>query len=308
MKIATITKPFVTAFFKTKRFCIKNAPDILIGAGITTGVIGTVVACKQTLKLDAINTEYHTQKARIAAAVETHAKADGSEYSDTDATSDMLTISSRRVLDVVKNYALPAGMLIASTSMILGGYGILKARHAALVAAYGALQTAFSEYRDRVRAKVGEEEEYRLYHNIQEVDTEKTDPETGEVTTEKTYVKGDGAHSPYTRFFDEYSECWTRDADYNKAFLIAKEKELTLKLERDGYLILNDAYRALGLQADKTGQVCGWVYKPNDPNHKGDNYVSFGLYTGEDHRFVNGLEKSILLDFNVDGYIIDQIS
>ena len=80
MKITTLTKPFVTAFFRTKRFCIKNASDILIGAGITTGVIGTVIACKQTLKLDAINTEYHTQKARIAAAVETHTKADGSEF------------------------------------------------------------------------------------------------------------------------------------------------------------------------------------------------------------------------------------
>ena len=49
-----ILKPFVKAFYKTKAFAIKNAPELMVGAGVTTGVVAAVIACKQTLKLDGI--------------------------------------------------------------------------------------------------------------------------------------------------------------------------------------------------------------------------------------------------------------
>ena len=34
-----ILKPFVKAFFKTKAFAIKNAPELMVGAGVTTGSV-----------------------------------------------------------------------------------------------------------------------------------------------------------------------------------------------------------------------------------------------------------------------------
>ena len=52
--------------------------------------------------------------------------------------------------------------------------------------------------------------------------------------------------------------------------------------------------------------LAGWVY--NEENPRGDNYIDFGIFdvNKEPARdFVNGYEKSILLDFNVDGPIID---
>ena len=54
----------------------------------------------------------------------------------------------------------------------------------------------------------------------------------------------------------------------------------------------------------KAGQVVGWVYDPEHP--VGDNYVDFGLFDLDRERvrrFVNGDERNILLDFNVDGNI-----
>lgn len=63
------------------------------------------------------------------------------------------------------------------------------------------------------------------------------------------------------------------------------------------------------MEPSKAGQVVGWVYDPENPNHNGDNWVDFGIYNIDKERnraFVNGYERSILLDFNVDGYILDK--
>ena len=56
----------------------------------------------------------------------------------------------------------------------------------------------------------------------------------------------------------------------------------------------------LGIPKTKAGQVVGWI-KGN-----GDDFIDFGIF--DIHRekardFVNGYERSILLDFNVDGEI-----
>ena len=69
---------------------------------------------------------------------------------------------------------------------------------------------------------------------------------------------------------------------------------------------MNDVYDALDIPRSQAGQVVGWTYNPESPN--GDNYVDFGLtnlYYSGTRDFVNGIEPRILLDFNVDGVIID---
>ena len=51
----------------------------------------------------------------------------------------------------------------------------------------------------------------------------------------------------------------------------------------------------------------GWYYDAKNP--KSDNYIDFGIYdvnrrgASDAARFVNGLERSVLLDFNVQGPI-----
>jgi hypothetical protein len=80
------------------------------------------------------------------------------------------------------------------------------------------------------------------------------------------------------------------------------------KLKAQGYLFLNDVYEMLGIKKCREGQVVGWIY--NEKNPVGDNFVDFGIYNYDDPRardFVNGYERVILLDFNVDGNILDLI-
>ena len=79
-------------------------------------------------------------------------------------------------------------------------------------------------------------------------------------------------------------------------------------LKSRGYLFLNEVYEMLGIQRTPAGQVVGWIYDEKNPN--GDNYIDFGIYDVTDERkraFVNGFERNILLDFNVDGVIYDMI-
>jgi hypothetical protein len=67
-------------------------------------------------------------------------------------------------------------------------------------------------------------------------------------------------------------------------------------------VFLNEAYDALGLERSTAGAVVGWVI-----GDEGDNYIDFGIFEAQNARFVNGSERSILLDFNVDGVIYDKI-
>ena len=88
-------------------------------------------------------------------------------------------------------------------------------------------------------------------------------------------------------------------------FLRSQEAYANEKLKAKGYLFLNEVYSMLGIQETKAGQMIGWVYDP-EVEHKID-FGIYDLYRDSNRRFVNGVERSILLDFNVDGNIWEQM-
>ena len=62
----------------------------------------------------------------------------------------------------------------------------------------------------------------------------------------------------------------------------------------------------LGIPRTRAGQIVGWIYDKKNPI--GDNYVDFGIYDTNkeaNRNFVNGYERTILLDFNVEGNILE---
>ena len=111
--------------------------------------------------------------------------------------------------------------------------------------------------------------------------------------------------SPYAVFFDETSAAWTKNPECNKLFLLRQQEYANAKLRARGYLFLNEVYETLGVPRTSAGQLIGWVYDEENP--VGDNYVDFGIFTKRNGKFVNGFEKSVLLDFNVDGNILDRL-
>lgn len=122
-----------------------------------------------------------------------------------------------------------------------------------------------------------------------------------EVTEDKKSV----GVSEYARFFDETSPHWSRNPEENMFFLRQVEVYCTQKLLTIGHIFLNEVYDMLGLPHTKAGAVVGWVYDKD--NLIGDNRIDFGIFTKNNKGFVNGYESSILLDFNVDGNILDRI-
>lgn len=111
--------------------------------------------------------------------------------------------------------------------------------------------------------------------------------------------------SPYARWFNETCLGWNNIPENNLMFLRYQQNHANDMLKSRGYIFLNEVYDMLGIPRTKAGQVIGWVFDPDNP--VGDNYVDFGLFDTRNEDFVNGYINSVLLDFNVDGAILDQL-
>lgn len=112
--------------------------------------------------------------------------------------------------------------------------------------------------------------------------------------------------SPYARWFDRYNDNhMMNSSEYNLYFLNQQQNFANEKLRDRGYLFLNEVYDMIGIPRTKAGQVVGWLYDERNP--VGDNFVDFGIYEEWNAEFVNGFTDKVLLDFNVDGNILDAL-
>lgn len=289
------------AAFKAGAKMKKHSPEILVAAGIAGIVVSAVTACIATTKVDGIMTETKDKIEKIHSCA---ANEDIEEYTEEDAKKDIAIVYVQTGWKFVKLYAPSVILGALSIASIVKSNVILRKRNVALAAAYSTVDKGFKEYRKRVKERFGEEVDHNLKYNI---NTIKSEDEIGEGSEKKDICEYDGI-SDYARFFDECSEYWKKDSEYNLMFLRKQQQYANDKLISQGHLFLNDVYDMIGLEKTKAGQIVGWIYDKENP--LGDNYVSFGIY-GIDRRknreFVNGIERSILLDFNVDGNILDRI-
>lgn len=306
--VNTVTRNLNRVGFKIQ----KHSPEILLGAGIVGVVASTVMACKATTKLDDILEEPKKKIDTIHEFME-HPESvpEGNEYTEEDGKKDLTIVYTQTAVQVAKLYAPAVVLGVASIAAIIGGHKILRTRNIALAAAYATVDKSFKEYRNRVVERFGEELDKELKYNIKTKEIEEvTKAEDGtEVVTKKTVNAVDPSTiSDYARFFDDGCVGWTKDPEYNLMFLKDQQRYANDLLKSKGHLFLNEVYDMLGIDRTKAGQVVGWIYDEKNP--VGDNFVDFGIYDLYDERkrsFVNGLERTILLDFNVDGNILDMI-
>lgn len=287
----------------------QKSPEIFLVTGII-GMIGTcVVACRQTTKLSAIMEKAKEDKKNVDAILNGEVEVpEDMSYTEEDAKKDLKTIKVRTAFEIGKLY-LPAVVTgVASVLSLLNSHRILVGRNAALAAAYASLNDIFKDYRKRVVDKYGIEEDRNLRYGVETNEVEKTviDKETGELKKDKIKEKtAQLKPSDYARFFDESNRYWSKSPFANLTFLKQVMNEENDKLRSRGYLFLNEVYDDLGFMPTKMGQVLGWIYDSSE-NAPGDGFVDFGIYdihNREKRRFVNGDERSILLDFNFDGDI-----
>lgn len=287
----------------------KYSPEILITAGVVGAVTSTVLACKATTKLQTILNDAGNEIDTIKMCSEDPEKY--TDYTEEDAKKDMAIVYSQTALKIAKIYIPAVALGTASLACIISSHNVLKKRNVALAAAYGSLDKGFKSYRKRVADRFGDEVEKQLRYNTKaEEVTEKIIDENGketEVTTTVEIAELD-KYSEYSRFFDDGCTGWEKDPEYNMVFLRAQQQYANDLLKSRGHLYLNEVYDMLGIPRSKAGQVVGWIYDSENP--VGDNYVDFGIYDTNKRSsrdFVNGYERTILLDFNVDGNILENM-
>lgn len=288
----------------------KHSPEILVVSGVVGVVASAVMACKATTKLDSILEESKEQVEKIHGYVESEGYSE--KYSAEDEKKDLTIVYTKSAIKIVKLYGPSVVLGALSIGAILGGHNMLRKRNLALAAAYTALDTSFKDYRGRVIERFGKELDRELRFNIQNKEIESVvTNEDGTESIEKKSVSVVGnldGYSPYAKFYDDGCIGWEKDPELNLMFLRRQQDAANEILKRDGYLFLNDVYEMLGIPKTTAGQLVGWIYDEKNP--VGDNYVDFGIYDlyKENCRdFVNGYERTILLDFNVDGEIYKMI-
>ena len=299
-----MTRKFSKVGFKFK----KHSPEILVVGGVVGLVTSGVMACRATTKLSEVLEDTKDQIEKSHEAVE-HPEIlkEGTVYTEEDHKKDLTILYTQAAYKVAKLYAPAVILGGVSIAAILGGHNILRKRNIALAAAYKAIDTSFKDYRKRVVERFGEELDKELRFNIKSKEVEETvkNEDGTETVVKKTVdVVDPNTISDYARFFDDGCTGWTKNPEFNLMFLKQQQRYANDILKARGHLFLNEVYDMLGIDRTSAGQAVGWVYDEKNP--VGDNFVDFGIYDLNDERkraFVNGSERTILLDFNVDGEI-----
>lgn len=291
----------------------KSSPEILVAVGVIGVVATTVVACKSTIKARDILDETKINIDAIHKCRETEDLAE--QYTEEDAKKDLVATYVNTGVQLAKTYAPAIALGTLSIVSILASNNILHKRNVAIAAAYATVDHSFKNYRNRVIDRFGESVDRELKHDIKAVKITETvvDEETGKEKKVKKTVNVVGEVSEYAKMFDDGCNGWDKDPNISMAFLRAQQNYATELLRSRGHLFLNEVYDMLGIPRTKAGQVVGWTYDGvyDEEFNDGDGYVDFGAY--DVHResvrdFVNGYTPAILLDFNVDGVILDDFN
>lgn len=271
----------------------KHSPRIMFVAGIAGTIVSTVMACRATLRLPEMLDEMQSDVDGVKELK--HFNKPGSNYDVKQSNKDLAYAYGINTYRIVKLYAPSVLIGAASITALTASHVTLSKRNAGLTAAYSALQLSMEKYRERVREQLGEEKERDLYSGIR---TEKIQVEG---KTKEIRIKDPNAISPYAKLFDEYNHNWKKNAEQNRLFIQCQQNYANHLLHARGHIFLNEVYDMLGFEHSKAGCVVGWVVG------NGDNFIDFGIFETDNGDFMNGYERSVWLDFNVDGVIYDLI-
>lgn len=309
--IDNITRGYHKVNFKFK----KHSPEILMVFGIAGVVTSTIMACKATTKVETILKESKHDIDIIHSSMDDGKVVDNSgkshEYTLDDEKRDLTIVYVQTGIKLVKLYTPSVILGTLSLTAMISSNNILRKRNIALAAAYTAVDKSFKEYRERVIERFGKELDKELRLGIKSKNIEtivKNEDGTEDVTTETVNVAEIDEYSDYAKCYDDGCTGWSKDPEYNLMFLKRQQAYANDVLKAKGYLFLNDVYDMLGIPRTKAGQIVGWIYDEKNP--VGDNYVDFGIYDinkKKNREFVNGYERTIWLDFNVDGNILDMM-
>jgi hypothetical protein len=292
----------------------KYSPEILTGVGITGTIASAILACKATLKCEALLDEHSEKIEKIEQCVEL-AEEGKMTYTKEDERKDRVVTKVQTATNFVKLYGPSVTLMGASVGCILGAHHIMSKRNVALMAAYKLVEETFSKYRGRVVQELGESRDAHFRYGTDTVeDIETVVDEEGKkkkVKHEREEVGPNMNLTGFSRVFeedkpDQYggwtgSTQWSKNHEANLTFLSFKQQYFNDMLVSRGFVTVNDVLDELGFPRTEAGMIAGWRYKGT----RGDGYISFQP-KGIDGNWAYGKDgDGIILDFNIDGCIFD---
>lgn len=298
MSIKTLADKVTSKVGRQMLVAQKHSPVMLFGVGLVGVATTAILACRATLKMSEVleEGEEHLKK------VELTVTEDGEEVEKAS-----FSVKLQTAIKIAKLYAPAVLVGVASVGALTGSHVILRKRNAGLAAAYALVDKSFKEYRGRVVADQGTEKDFEYRFGM----TEREIVEEGKNGPEVKIIKGIDAEgmkskgpSMYSRIFDETNSNWSKVPNQNQFFIQSVQNHANDMLRVKGKVYLNDVLDMLTMDRCDAGQVVGWVRNSDD----GDGYIDFGVWNGSTFagkEWVTGNVDGILLDFNVDGVVLD---
>lgn len=278
----------------------KNSPVLMFGVGVVGFGATIYLSSRATLKMDGILKEGEAEKDRIAAGAE-----EGSE----ERKKAGVAVRINTAMKIAKVYSPAFVVGVITVAALTGSHVTLTRRNAGLTAAYVALDKGFREYRARVVEELGADKDTEFRYGTTDVQIAEDQPDGGVEVKDMKQIKQIG--SIYARIFDKgASRHWDSAYGENQRFISSQQTYANNLLDSRGYVFLNEIYESLGLPHTTAGSQVGWVSdKHRGFTTTGDGRIDFGVFTDPEggKNFVNMNERSVLLDFNVDGPIFHRL-
>ena len=295
-------------------FALKDhAPEILVISGVACSLGAVVTAVISTPKAIEAKKQVDQDLKCIHEAHESGKTALNEEYTEEDYKKDLIGGYVQGAWKIVKPYLPTIGLTIASVACTLGGFGILKRRHAATLAILSSVSSQFDAYRARVAKELGDDKEKDVYYALEEAEITEIDEKGKKITKKEKYVLDDQIDcpallGPYAIKLDITNPGFRRnggDPLYMDTWLSILESTLNTKLHMRGFLFLADVLEELEVTPDTYPNIntdiahqVGWIdgYK--------DGVVDFGCFRydeGSGERkleLVRGRDGCCYLDFN----------
>lgn len=275
----------------------KSSPELLLGTGIVGIVIAEIGIGMASSKVPTIKADTKKKLEEVHELIEEDTEGELNEK------KELTKVYAESSVSYIKLYGPYVLLTIGSLGCIFAGHNVMRKRNMALTAAYITVDKGFKEYRERVADKFGSDIEKEIRYDIREelVQTSDEDGVITETPVKKMHIEED---STYGRFFAEGNTGWSKNALYNRQFVMAQETYANQLLAANGHVFLNEIYRIFNMPETEAGQIVGWVRnKGIEPTVD----ISFGLYETCNESFMDGEERNAFLDFNVQGNILSAL-
>lgn len=291
---------FITRAIGAGKLALKaKAPTLMIVGGVTSMGVGTVLACRQTLKIEEIMEPHAVALERIQEGSTLSLQS----YPSSAAQSDRYKVYGRVALDGSKLYAIPGAFFLGGAALVFGGHRIMIQRNATLAIAFSALKSLFDDYRARVVDLKGHEYDQYFMHGGESLIS--GSDESGLKKGKMARDWDESQNDPYNRVFDQYSsKAWQPDLGVNKMFIHNQQRFAQQLLGQQGYLYLSDVYKALGFEETGLSRNVGWKVKKLPDGSKDIPMVDFGLDKPLPDDWKYSSEMAVYLDFNCQGLIV----